>query len=95
MQTKSSLSPLYHELSDLEILKAFNSDLDKGLTAEEVARRLEKYGFNELEVKQGKPAWLRLLLQFHQPLLYILLIAGTIKALLGSMTNAGVIWGVT
>ncbi len=95
MQTKSPSSHLYHELSDLEILKAFNSDVDKGLTAEEVARRLEKYGFNELEIKQGKPAWLRLLLQFHQPLLYILIIAGTIKAFLGSMTNAGVIWGVT
>lgn len=95
MQTKSSSSPLYHELSDSAILKAFNSNVETGLTAEEVARRLEKYGFNELEIKQGKPAWLRLLLQFHQPLLYILLIAGTIKAFLGSWTNAGVIWGVT
>ncbi|MDJ0659509.1 MAG: cation-transporting P-type ATPase [Crocosphaera sp.] len=95
MQTKSSSSHRYHELSDLEILKTFNSDVEKGLTAEEVARRLEKYGFNELEIKQGKPAWLRLLLQFNQPLLYILIIAGTIKAFLGSMTNAGVIWGVT
>ncbi len=95
MQTKSSSSHLYHELSDLEVLKTFNSDAETGLTAEEVARRLEKYGFNELEIKQGKPAWLRLLLQFHQPLLYILLIAGTIKAFLGSWTNAGVIWGVT
>ncbi|WP_107666650.1 cation-transporting P-type ATPase [Cyanothece sp. BG0011] len=95
MQTKSSSSHRYHERSDLEVLNTFNSDVEKGLTAEEVARRLEQYGFNELEIKQGKPAWLRLLLQFHQPLLYILLIAGAIKALLGSWTNAGVIWGVT
>jgi len=34
-------------------------------------------------------------LQFNQPLLYILLIAGAIKAFLGQWVNAGVIWGVT
>jgi magnesium-transporting ATPase (P-type) len=38
---------------------------------------------------------LRFLLQFNQALLYILLIAGIIKALLGSWTNAAVIWAVT
>ncbi|MDJ0601767.1 MAG: HAD-IC family P-type ATPase [Crocosphaera sp.] len=94
MQTKS-LSPEYHELSELEITQTFESDSESGLTAEEVARRLEQYGPNELKPKKGKPAWLRLLLQFNQPLLYILLIAGAIKAILGSWANAGVIWGVT
>ena len=34
-------------------------------------------------------------MQFNQPLLYILLIAGAIKAFLGQWVNAGVIWGVT
>ncbi|MEO0435131.1 MAG: cation-transporting P-type ATPase [Cyanobacteria bacterium J06656_5] len=55
----------------------------------------EIYGWNELPIKLGKPAWVRFLLQFHQPLLYILLIAGIVKAFLGSWTNAAVIWGVT
>ena len=65
------------------------------MSSEEVAHRYEKYGWNELQFKPGKPAWLRFLLQFHQPLLYILLLAGAIKAILGSWTNAAVIWGVT
>lgn len=85
----------YHELSTHEVIKTFNSQLENGLSAEEVARRYETYGWNELPVKPGKPAWLRFLLQFHQPLLYILLIAGAVKAALGSWTNAAVIWGVT
>ncbi|MEO0457236.1 MAG: cation-transporting P-type ATPase [Cyanobacteria bacterium P01_A01_bin.114] len=85
----------YHELSVHDAIEYLNSDLDKGLTAEEVASRYETYGWNELPVKPGKPAWLRFLLQFHQPLLYILLIAGAVKAFLGSWTNASVIWGVT
>ena len=89
------VSPSCHELSPHEAIEFFNSNLERGLTAEEVAIRYEKYGWNQLPIKPGKPAWLRFLLQFHQPLLYILLIAGGVKAFLGSWTNAAVIWGVT
>jgi Ca2+-transporting ATPase len=78
-----------------EVVQLLNSHPEQGLTATEAAQRLEQVGFNELAAKPGKPAWLRFLLQFNQPLLYILLIAGAIKALLGSWTNAIVIWGVT
>lgn len=85
----------YHQLSVREIIEYFSSNIDRGLSPEEVASRYEKYGWNELQFKPGKPAWLRFLLQFHQPLLYILLLAGAIKAILGSWTNASVIWGVT
>jgi cation-transporting ATPase F len=88
-------SQTFHQLDSLEVTRITDSNTDKGLTAEEVAKRYETYGWNELPVKPGKPAWLRLLLQFHQPLLYILLIAGAVKAFLGSWTNATVIWGVT
>lgn len=88
-------SRAYHECSVSEIVEHFDSDLEKGLTAEDVAQRYEQYGRNELPVHPGRPAWLRFLLQFHQPLLYILLIAGGVKAFLGSWTHAFVIWGVT
>ncbi len=88
-------SPSYHNYSIDEITKCFKSDLTVGLTAEEVANRYETYGRNEVPIKPGKPAWLRFLVQFNQPLLYILLLAGVVKAFLGSWTNAAVIWGVT
>lgn len=71
------------------------SHAERGLTEREAMQRRRHYGLNELAVKPGKPAWLRFLLQFNQALLYILLIAGAIKAFLGSWTNAIVIWGVT
>jgi len=85
----------YHTLTDREIVESLSSCAKSGLTPEEVARRYQQYGWNELQFKPGKPAWLRFLLQFHQPLLYILLLAGAVKAFLGSWTNAWVIWGVT
>ena len=90
-----SQSIVYHALTDHEIVKSLDSSIKDGLTPEKVAHRYEQYGWNELQFKPGKPAWLRLLLQFHQPLLYILLLAGAVKAFLGSWTNAWVIWGVT
>ncbi|MCP9928263.1 HAD-IC family P-type ATPase [Cyanobium sp. CH-040] len=77
------------------LLRVLGSDPLTGLEAAEVARRQERHGWNELPELPGRPAWLKLLLQFHQPLLYILLAAGLIKALLGSWTNALVIWAVT
>ncbi|MBE9048112.1 cation-transporting P-type ATPase [Pleurocapsales cyanobacterium LEGE 10410] len=93
--TQHKRSHSYHQLSEQNVIQHFSSNLEAGLSPEEVARRYEKYGWNELQFKPGKPAWLRFLLQFHQPLLYILLLAGAIKAILGSWTNAAVIWGVT
>ncbi|MEA5512897.1 cation-transporting P-type ATPase [Nodularia sp. UHCC 0506] len=85
----------YHAIAAQEAAQTLNSNPEKGLTPGEVNKRQEKFGKNELKGKAGKPAWLRFVLQFNQALLYILLVAGLIKALLGQWTNAGVIWGVT
>ncbi|MGD1857355.1 MAG: cation-transporting P-type ATPase [Leptolyngbyaceae cyanobacterium] len=95
MTLTKSKARSWHTLSSQEALDVFNSNVETGLTAEEVANRYETYGWNELPIHPGKPGWLKFLLQFHQPLLYILLIAGGVKAFLGSWTNAAVIWGVT
>lgn len=88
-------SRAYHAHSNREAIESLNSNAEAGLTPEEVAQCYEQYGWNELQFRAGKPAWLKFLLQFNQPLLYILLLAGIVKAFLGSWTNAGVIWGVT
>lgn len=85
----------YYAHSGQEVVQLLASDANNGLTPEEIIQRRNQHGLNELTAKPGKPAWLRFLLQFNQALLYILLIAGVIKAFLGSWTNATVIWGVT
>ncbi|MBE9137092.1 cation-transporting P-type ATPase [Nodosilinea sp. LEGE 07088] len=95
MVGNQSQARCFHSVDIAEAVSDMGGDLEQGLTAEAVAKRYETDGWNELPVKPGKPAWLRFLLQFHQPLLYILLIAGAVKASLGSWTNAAVIWGVT
>ncbi|MGG6267472.1 cation-transporting P-type ATPase [Leptolyngbya sp. AN03gr2] len=92
--SQSSSRPHY-ELTASEVVGQFDSDVKVGLSLEQVRRNQDRYGLNELTVKPGKPAWLRFVLQFNQALLYILIVAGAIKAFLGSWTNAAVIWGVT
>ncbi|TVQ52051.1 MAG: cation-transporting P-type ATPase [Spirulina sp. DLM2.Bin59] len=96
----SLTSRSYHDCAEEATIQAFESDGEQGLTVDTVVQRYEQYGYNELEFKPGKPAWLRFLLQFHQPLLYILLLAGAVKAGLWfrlgeGLTDAIVIWGVT
>ncbi|OKH26812.1 carbonate dehydratase [Hydrococcus rivularis NIES-593] len=86
---------IWHHLDIDKAISLLDSDPEWGLNAEEVKQRLAQYGANELQGRKGKPWWLKFLLQFNQPLLYILLGAGATKAILGEWVNAGVIWGVT
>ncbi|KJH69700.1 HAD-IC family P-type ATPase [Aliterella atlantica] len=93
--TKQLLESQWHYLSVEKVTRHLESDLELGLTANEAVQRQQHFGANEIKSKPGKSPWLRFIGQFNQPLLYILLIAGAIKALLGSWANAWVIWGVT
>lgn len=85
----------WHTLPEEKISKVLATDLEAGLDEAEIPQRVKEYGPNELTAKAGKPAWLKFLLQFNQPLLIILVCAGAVKAIIGEWVNAGVIWGVT
>ncbi len=85
---------LWHTLSPGEVARLLKTDPSTGLSEEEVRKRLEQFGPNILTAKHGRPAWLRFLLQFHQPLIYILIASGIITALLQEWVDSGVIFGV-
>lgn len=84
----------WHAQTAEEILRALGSDRKAGLAAEEVARRQQEFGPNRLSLKKGRSEWLRFLLQFHSPLLYVLVVASIVTALLGEWVDATVIFGV-
>ncbi len=88
-------SSQWHQLSTNEITRHLETDLKTGLSESEVAKRQSDFGANELKAKPGTSPIVKFLQQFNQPLLYILLIAGAIKAIIGQWVNAWVIWGVT
>ena len=58
-----------------EAIKRLEVDVSVGLSSDEVQKRRDRFGLNQITPKKGTPIWLRFLLQFHQPLIYILLAA--------------------
>ncbi|MDZ4164857.1 MAG: cation-transporting P-type ATPase [Smithellaceae bacterium] len=84
----------WHHLPAEEVIDLLVSDQGKGLDQFEVDNRQKHFGPNAISGKKGQGPLLRFLLQFHQPLIYILIVAGTITALLQEWVDAGVIFGV-
>jgi cation-transporting P-type ATPase F len=92
MQTRAHTS--WHELSVSEVAQLLETNLVSGLSAAEAESRLKKYGPNKITEKPATPAWKRFLLQFHQPLIYILLLASGVTLALGEVVDGSVIFGV-
>ena len=84
----------WHHLPADEVIGLLDGDKEKGLDLFEVETRQKHFGPNAITGKKGRGPLLRLLLQFHQPLIYILLAAGTVTALLQEWVDSGVIFGV-
>ena len=66
-----------------------------GLSAAEAAERLQTFGPNALPEKKGKPAWLRFLAHFNDVLIFVLLAAAALTAVMGHWVDTLVILGVT
>jgi magnesium-transporting ATPase (P-type) len=64
---------------------------DGGLSANEAALRLEKYGANTLPEDARKPVWRVFLRQFQSPLIYILFAAAVLAFALGKHEDSWVI----
>jgi potassium/sodium efflux P-type ATPase len=77
-----------------DVLKKIQSDKDKGLTSDNVKERLEKFGKNELPRAKKQSGWMRLLLQFRNMLIYVLLAAALVTALMEHWIDTWVILGV-
>ena len=67
---------------------------EKGLTSEAATARLKRHGPNRLPPPKPRSTWVRLLGQFHNVLIYVLLGAVGITSALGHWIDAGVIFGV-
>ncbi len=91
---KSILEEHWHHLPEEEVVEFLETSVDKGLDTFEVGHRQEQFGSNKITQKKGKSPLLLFLLQFHQPLVYILLGAAAVTTALQEWVDAGVIFGV-
>jgi P-type Ca2+ transporter type 2C len=56
-----------------DVAAALASDVHRGLSAPEAAARLERYGPNRLDATEPVPPWRKLVVQFADPLVYLLI----------------------
>ena len=84
----------HHAAPASESLAALKGDAVLGLTDEEAALRLEKYGPNRLPAPKGRHPVLRFLSHFHNVLIYVLIGAGLVTALLQHWIDTAVILAV-
>ena len=76
-----------------QVLAAMQSQ-SQGLDRTEAQARLQEHGPNALPEKKGKPAWLRFLAHFNDVLIYVLLAAAVLTAVMGHWVDTLVILGV-
>jgi magnesium-transporting ATPase (P-type) len=86
-------SKAWHAMDHNEVLSALGVG-DNGLTQDQAQRRLDEYGPNELPSEERPGALRRLLGQFKNVLIYILLVAAVLAALLGEWVDMVVILAV-
>ncbi len=84
-----------HAQSTAEVLEQLDVSTHNGLATAEVELRQAQWGPNTLPEARKTPALVRFLRQFHNVLIYVLLVAGGITLALGHWVDSGVIFGVT
>ncbi|MDD4241580.1 MAG: HAD-IC family P-type ATPase, partial [Smithellaceae bacterium] len=84
----------WHHCPADEVATLLSTHPQKGLSLFEAKHRLEKFGPNSVTARKQQGPLIRFLLQFHQPLIYILLVAAGITLLLHEYVDSAVIFGV-
>ena len=82
------ISITWHDISADEVLSSLETEMQSGLTSEEAARRLEKFGPNQLQEKP-RPTFLKMVIdQLNNFLVILLIVAAVISAILGDYVEA-------
>ncbi|MBB1254009.1 HAD-IC family P-type ATPase [Streptomyces sp. OF3] len=84
----------HHGLAAHEVVLLLATDPERGLSRQEAERRMARFGPNVLPAAARRGPLLRVLAQFHHPLIYVLLAAGAITAGIGEYVDASVIFAV-
>jgi Ca2+-transporting ATPase len=84
----------WHVLADIKVVEHLGAVPSAGLDTAEVVRRQQDWGLNIITPRKTTPLWMRFLMQFNQPLVYILLVAAGVTFFLHEWVDATVIFGV-
>jgi Ca2+-transporting ATPase len=87
-------APPWHTWPLERVIAELDTDPHRGLPADEVERRLKACGLNELQERPRPGFWQMLLAQFNNFVIWILIVASIISALLGDYIEAGAIMAI-
>ena len=73
-----------------EIKSDFNVDFEKGLSSDEVKKRREKYGYNELAAKKKKSIIVKFFEEFKDFMIIVLIISAIISGIIGVIEGEGI-----
>ena len=77
--TATSEAHVWHVLSREGAVRELGVEPERGLTSEDAAERLERYGPNRFAEAKAEPRWHAFLRQYQDPMQIVLLIAGVIS----------------
>jgi Ca2+-transporting ATPase len=77
-----------------DILEQLATDPEEGISSEEAARRLDKYGLNKLDEAPPITIWALLWEQFNDFVVWLLIGAALVSALLGEWVETGAIMAI-
>ena len=80
----------WFNLSATETAKQLETDIENGLNSEEVSKRYEKYGRNELKAKAKKSLFVKFLEQFKDFMIIVLIIAAIVSGIVGIQQGEGI-----
>ena len=76
---------MWHSLSIKEVESKLQTDLQQGLSDDEITVRLKKYGENKLQEPKKESVFVKFLKQFNDFMIIILIIAAIISAVVAKM----------
>jgi Ca2+-transporting ATPase len=83
--------PRWYRIGAAAAAERLGVDPSVGLSGEEAARRLERHGPNELAEGARRPRWLRFVDQFNDLMVFILIGAAVVSAVIGDLKDPIVI----
>lgn len=81
----------WHAIGPEEVLESLEVPVETGLSDAEAKERLDEFGYNELEEQPGRTFWEKLWEQINSFVIWLLIAAAAISALLGDWVEAGAI----
>ncbi|MGB9764578.1 MAG: calcium-translocating P-type ATPase, SERCA-type [Candidatus Saccharicenans sp.] len=94
MNVEKEPTKKFWKLTPEEVADLFNTDLNKGLSPDQVEKNLRTYGYNQLQEIPGRSPLVVFLDQFKSFLIWVLLVAAVVSGFLGEWIDSLAIIGI-